>query len=205
MYTLTHTNTIHVCTWIHIDTLVHTLLCSLNKDLCYVSYLSVPLSILPSHVLHSHNLSLSCDHSTAHNSCGDNIRNQYSLHGPATYNMTKVFVKTTMSFLLCTNTYKECRCCSDLVDLFWLTNPTHSLTSRREYSTCIMHIASSPKCKKEDIWCIVTHLTPHTNTILPNSQCNLVQSKWWLKILVHMYVLAWDIYAYSTCSYLHIH
>ena len=36
-----------------------------NKELCYVTCTSVPLSILHYHLLHNHNLSLSCGHRTA--------------------------------------------------------------------------------------------------------------------------------------------
>ena len=47
--------------------------CSFNKDLCHVSCTCVTLSILHSQVLHNHNISLSCGHSTAQNSCDDII------------------------------------------------------------------------------------------------------------------------------------
>ena len=63
----------------------------LYEDLCYVSCKSVPLSILPFHVLHNHNIALSCDpqHSTIYMA----LQRIYVI---------KVFGKTTMPFLLCT-------------------------------------------------------------------------------------------------------
>ena len=76
--------------------------CSFNKDLCHVSCTCVTMSILYSHVLHNHNISLSYGHSKAHNSCDDIVVYESTfLHISATH-MTKVFVKGTMSFLLCT-------------------------------------------------------------------------------------------------------
>ena len=47
--------------------------CSFNKDLCHVSCTCVTMSILYSHVLHNHNISLSYGYSKAHNSCDDII------------------------------------------------------------------------------------------------------------------------------------
>ena len=45
--------------------------CSFNKDPCHVGCTCVTLSILHSQVLHNHNISLSCGHSTAQNNCDD--------------------------------------------------------------------------------------------------------------------------------------
>ena len=53
-----------------------------------MSYISVPLSILPSHLLHNQNLFLSWGHSTPQNSSHD----KNLLHGPTTC-VTKAFVK----------------------------------------------------------------------------------------------------------------
>ena len=72
----------------HTDTLQKWNCCF--EDL-YMSCTSAPLSILPSHLLHNYNLSLSCGHSTPQNSCHDKnvvYKSRIYTWPP----MTKVFV-----------------------------------------------------------------------------------------------------------------
>ena len=70
-----------------------------NKDLCYVSCTSVPLSILPSHAPHHHIIALSCDpqHTPKHMM----IIDKYIIYtGLQLMHVIKVFFKTIL--LCCT-------------------------------------------------------------------------------------------------------